>query len=150
MCDTEMCVYFFNFFVRRIINFWVETKKKRDLEAQLDETLASLRMEKALVCGELSEEESMLQLERNQLSDISTPDQHSRNDELIMELQKTIQDRSARIDSLKVSQFLFQSNSIDFDQNDVNTERTVYSTLCESMCNLVIVEVYSLVIFYLL
>ena len=34
---------------------------KRDLEAQLDETLASLRMEKALVCGELSEEENMLQ-----------------------------------------------------------------------------------------
>ena len=102
------------------------------------------------MCGELSEEESMLQLERNQLSDISTPDQHSRNDELIMELQKTIQDRSARIDSLKVSRVLFQSNSIDFDQNDVNTERTVYSTLCESMCNLVIVEVYSLVIFYLL
>ena len=34
-------------------------------------TLASLRMEKALVCGELSEEEGMLQLERAQLSDIS-------------------------------------------------------------------------------
>ena len=80
---------------------------KRDLEAQLDETLASLRMEKALVCGELSEEESMLQLERNQLSDISTPDQHARNDELIMELQKTIQDRSGRIDALKVSELIY-------------------------------------------
>ena len=64
-------------------------------------------MEKALVCGELSEEESMLQLERNQLSGISTPDQHARNDELIMELQKTIQDRSGRIDALKVSDLNF-------------------------------------------
>lgn len=90
-----------------VISNHIATPSKRDLEAQLDETLASLRMEKALVCGELSEEESMLQLERNQLSDISTPDQHARNDELIMELQKTIQDRSCRIDALKVSELIY-------------------------------------------
>ena len=75
--------------------------KIRDLETQLDETLASLRMEKALVCGELSEEESMLNLERTQLSDISQLN-GKRDDDLIHELQKTIQERSSRIDSLKV------------------------------------------------
>ena len=37
----------------------------RDLEAQLDETLAGLRMEKALVSGELAEEESMFEMERH-------------------------------------------------------------------------------------
>lgn len=74
--------------------------KIRDLEAQLDETLASLRMEKALVCGELSEEEGMLQLERAQLSDISDM-KRNRDEDLIHELQKTIQERSMRIDSLK-------------------------------------------------
>ena len=68
---------------------------------QLDETLASLRMEKALVCGELSEEEGMLQLERAQLSDISDMTRN-RDEDLIHELQKTIQERSLRIDSLKV------------------------------------------------
>ena len=67
----------------------------------MDETLASLRMEKALVCGELSEEEGMLQLERAQLSDISDMTRN-RDEDLIHELQKTIQERSLRIDSLKV------------------------------------------------
>ena len=76
--------------------------KIRDLETQLDETLASLRMEKALVCGELSEEENMLNLEKTQLSDISQLSS-KRDDELIHELQKTIQERSSRIDSLKVN-----------------------------------------------
>ena len=58
-------------------------------------------MEKALVCGELSEEEGMLQLERAQLSDISDMTRN-RDEDLIHELQKTIQERSLRIDSLKV------------------------------------------------
>ena len=71
------------------------------IQFQLDETLASLRMEKALVCGELSEEEGMLQLERAQLSDISDMTRN-RDEDLIHELQKTIQERSLRIDSLKV------------------------------------------------
>ena len=60
-----------------------------------------MRMEKALVCGELSEEEGMLQLERAQLSDISDMTRN-RDEDLIHELQKTIQERSLRIDSLKV------------------------------------------------
>ena len=65
-------------------------------------------MEKALVCGELSEEEGMLQLERAQLSDISDMTRN-RDEDLIHELQKTIQERSLRIDSLKVRSKMGQS-----------------------------------------
>ena len=80
----------------------------------MDETLASLRMEKALVCGELSEEEGMLQLERAQLSDISDMTRN-RDEDLIHELQKTIQERSLRIDSLKVRSNRSQNSILGVD-----------------------------------
>ena len=76
----------------------------RELETQLDETLAGLRMEKALVSGELAEEESMFDMEREQLTDV-TRDGRNRNysDEIVYELQQTITERAQRIESLKVT-----------------------------------------------
>lgn len=81
----------------------------RDLEAQLDETLAGLRMEKALVSGELAEEESMFEMERDQLSDVTHGRQTSATDDIVFELQRTITERAQRIDALKVTCQLFMA-----------------------------------------
>ena len=76
----------------------------RDLEAQLDETLAGLRMEKALVSGELAEEESMFEMERDQLSDVAHANRANHStDDIVFELQRTITERAQRIDALKVT-----------------------------------------------
>ena len=75
----------------------------RDLEAQLDETLAGLRMEKALVSGELAEEESMFEMERDQLGEVARGRKTHNTNDIVYELQKTITDRAQRIDALKVT-----------------------------------------------
>ena len=72
----------------------------RELEGQLDETLQSLRMEKALVSGELHEEENMLEIERAQLENNVCG---ARNNEISKELEMTLRDRKRRMDALKVS-----------------------------------------------
>lgn len=72
----------------------------RELEGQLDETLQSLRMEKALVSGELHEEENMLEIERAQLENNVCG---AGNNEISKELEMTLRDRKRRMDALKVS-----------------------------------------------
>ena len=72
----------------------------RELEGQLDETLQSLRMEKALVSGELHEEENMLEIESSQLE--NNIDRQG-SGELAKELEMTLRDRKRRVDALKVS-----------------------------------------------
>ena len=71
----------------------------RELEGQLDENLQSLRMEKALVSGELREEENMLEIESSQLEN-NIRGQGS--GELAKELEMTLRDRKRRVDALKV------------------------------------------------
>ncbi|CBY24037.1 unnamed protein product, partial [Oikopleura dioica] len=70
----------------------------RELEGQLDENLQSLRMEKALVSGELREEENMLEIESSQLEN-NIRGQGS--GELAKELEMTLRDRKRRVDALK-------------------------------------------------
>ena len=85
----------------------------RDLEAQLDETLAGLRMEKALVSGELAEEESMFEMERDQLSEVTHSNRHSKStDDIVFELQRTITERAQRIEALKVYLLFIRSNKL--------------------------------------
>jgi regulator of replication initiation timing len=73
----------------------------RELEGQLDETLQSLRMEKALVSGELHEEENMLEIESSQLENNIRGDRQG-SCELAKELEMTLRDRKRRVDALKV------------------------------------------------
>ena len=73
----------------------------RELEGQLDETLQSLRMEKALVSGELHEEENMLEIESSQLQN-NIRDDRQGSGELAKELEMTLRDRKRRVDALKV------------------------------------------------